>query len=560
MFCCILMVAALAFCGAYSLHHNGFSGYDGTGTSRYFVFQYLPQILASVITVWLLIIQSALHRIYPFVALASGRGTRNSGVLYDAKLFPTNHLIPNFSHLRHGGPWLATWSVTFWLALFTVPLQSCLFQTRYYADDKIWRWTTVQPIAWLLLALYVLLIFGLCALLLRFTRGETGLKWDPSSLADVMAIFHRSNILNDFERSEIETSIVHAPKDIRLGYWRNSRHGADTFYCIGDENAPMRRYSLERGKMRPVNDQPPLDLESQRPMKLGFDTFRGDIHNPDLRYRWTQWFLRDTFVVAWIVIAFVLLVAFLVVSFVNNAVKTGFLPQLPSPTTSQGFSPADFLYSFIPSLLGMTLFLVWQPIDTYFRALQPFASLTNRRGSSAEKSLLLDYMACLPFEITFKALINGHFRVAWISFVGLTSVALPILAGGVFTVQFTPSTQQVVTVASMPGYEALVVFVIIYVISLLAIFPTKKRYLPHDISTLGELVSFFYQSPLLAEAAFKEPRSKVDLVTKLLGTPLDEKTSSRYAFGIYMGQDGREHLGIDRIERPGYGEMLVDLR
>ena len=553
------MAVGLAFCGIYPHYHDGIYDYDGTGTRRYFVFEYLPQILASIIVLWLLTIQSALHRIYPFVALATGHGTVNSGVLYDAKLFSSNLLIPNLSYLTRGGPWLTLWSLTFWLAMFTVPLQSCLFQTRYFESQSIWRWTSSEPVAWLLFGLYILLILGLCALSLRFTLGETGLKWDPRSLADILSIFYRSNILNDFDHSEIETAVSRPPKDIKLGYWRHSRHGEETFYCIGDSNSPVRRYSLERGgKVRPVSDRSQLDLEAQKPESYAHDNFRNDIRNPRLRYRWTPWFLRDTFVVAWIVIATVLLIAFLVVSYVNQAAESGFLPQLPSPTSNDGFSPADFLYSFVPSFLGMILFLIWQPIDTYYRALQPFASLSDPRGSSAEKSLLLDYTACMPLQVTFRALLAGHLKVAWISFAGLMSITLPILAGGVFTAQWNAGAQQVRTAASMPGFTALTVFLIIYALSTLSLFPTKKRYLPHDISTLGELVSFFYQSHLLAEDAFKEPRSKIDLVTKLLASPLDEKMSTRFCFGIYYGADGKEHLGIDRKERPGYGEMLVD--
>ena len=553
------MMTALAFCGAYPIYHNGLSDYDGTGTRRYFVFQYLPQILAAFIVVWTLIINSTIHRIYPFVALASGRGRGNSGVLYDSKLFATNLLIPNLSYLTRGGPWLALWALAFWITtVFTIPLQSCLFQTRYFSEGQEWKWTTVQPVAWTLFGIYTLLALSLSALLLRFAIGETGLKWDPRSIADILAIFHRSNILNDFDRSEIEKNVSRPPKDIKLGYWRRSRHGSETFYCIGDENAPLRRYSLERGKMRPVDDQYQTDLEAQHYANLNHGNFRADIHNPALRYRWVPWFLKDSYVVAWAIIAIVLLVAFLVVSFVNNAVQNGFLPEVPAPTSMDGFSPADFLYSFVPSFIGTVLFLMWQTFDTYFRSLQPFASLVRTGGSSAEKSLLLDYNALLPLHATFRALFAGHLRVAWISFVGLWSIALPILAGGVFSARWVTSTQEVRTIASMPGYIALTVFLAIFAFSFLTLFPTKKRFLPHDISTLGELVSFFYQSPLLAEEAFKEPQSKIDLVTKLLGSPLDEKMSSRFAFGIYMGQDGREHLGIDRYERPGYGEMLVN--
>ncbi len=256
--------------------------------------------------------------------------------------------------------------------------------------------------------------------------------------------------------------------------------------------------------------------------------------------------------------AIVLMIAFVVVSFVNDAVRRGFVPMLPSPTTSQGFSPADFLYSFIPSFIGMMLFLLWQPIDMYFRALEPFAQLGgSTRGSPADESLLIDYTACLPVEVTFKALLAGHYKVAWISLISLVSAMLPVLSGGVFTAQYFIPTQEVRVAAAMSGYYALVVFVVIYSLSFLVIWPTKKRRLPHDIRTLGQILSFVYESYLLEDAAFWQPRSKIDLVTRLLGRLTGDSGSSRYAFGVYMGRDGREHLGIDRLHRPESGEMFI---
>lgn len=302
-----------------------------------------------------------------------------------------------------------------------------------------------------------------------------------------------------------------------------------------------------------------MDLEGQQPVKTAtLESLQTNIHSPNLRFRWVPWFLRDTFVVGWIVIAIVLMLAFVIVSFVNRAVERGFLPLLPAPTTFQGFSPANFLYSFVPSLIGMILFLLWQSIDHYFRALQPFANLSNTRGTTAEQSLLLDHNASLPIEISIKAALAGHYKVAWISFVSLLSATLPVLAGGVFTAQFFPSSQDVRIAASISAYEALVVFTVIYALSFLVIWPGRKRHLPHDIRTLGQLVSFFYQSPLLGDAAFKEPRSKIDLVTNLLRVPVGEKARPRYAFGVFFGRDGgREHLGIDRLQRPGSGEMIV---
>ena len=560
IFCCLLMIAALIYCAIWPDSHQGLFAYDGTGTSRYFVFQYLPQMLASIIVLWLLIIQSAIHRIFPFITLASGPEEHTPSVLHDSKLFTTNHLIPTLTYFQHREPVLGIVAVAFWLALFTVPLQSSLFQARYYPPGDVWRWTTVQPIAWTLFVLYLLLAVALLLLSLRFALYETGLKWDPVSLADIIVVFRQSNILADFETSEIDASALsrQRPKGLRLGYWKSARRDSETFYCIGDENMPIRRFSVERGKMQPAPSQTGWLPESQQPQKSStFDTLQSDIHEPAQRYRWTPWFLKDTFVVLWIIIAIVLLVAFLIVSFVNGGVRLGFLPLLPAPTTTQGFSPADFLYSFLPSFIGMLLFLLFQPIDQYFRALQPFASLIHSDGSPAERSLLLDYNACLPLEITVQAILSGHFKLAWISLVSLLSITLPILAGGVFTAQFNIPTQSVRMEASMPGYEALCVFIVLYALSFLVIWPTRKRHLPHDISTLGQLVSYFYQSPLLGDGSFRAPRSKVDLVTRLISTPIGETTLPRYVFGIYKGLDGREHLGIDRSERPVGGEKAV---
>ena len=567
------MIIALIFSNVWSSRHNGLWRYDAVGTSRFFLFEFLPQILASIIILWLLVIQNSAHRIFPFSALASGPSSQRSRALRSAALFPTNYMIPNFQCFKNGEPLLGVSYLFFWTALFTVPLQSSAFQTRLFRVDnqEVWMWTAVQPVVWTLVVLYALLVMALLLLLLSFARRGTGLKWDVTSLADILVLIHGSNSFTEFDGCETKVSTRGGflEKDYKLGYWCSSKRPKDVFHGIGEENAPIFRSSIDTNKAdtdsprRYLADSASMDLEAQRPREdTVLDSLREDIHSFTVRYRWVPWFLRDTFVVAWIVIAIILLIAFLVVSFVKNAVKMGFLPLLPAPTTSKGFSPADFLYSFIPSLIGMILFLLWQPIDMYFRALQPFASLGKTRGSTADHSLLLNYTACLPIEVTVRAALNGHLKVAWISFISLLSITLPILAGGIFTAQFFVARQEVRIAACMPAYYALTVFLIIYALSFFIIWPLRKRRLPHDIRTLADLISFFYQSPLLDDPAFREPLSKIDLVTRLLGTPLGEKATPRYAYGVYVGRDRREHLGIDRWQRPGSGisEMMVTTR
>ena len=571
LLCCLLMIILITFCNIWSLRNNGLLQYDGVATSQYFLFEFLPQILASIIVVWLLAIQVAIVRIYPFAVLASAQHDqyRSTRALHHAALFPSNFLIPNFSFFNHGEPLLGICFIIFWLSFFTVPLQSCLFQTRYYTLDtqNIWRWTSVQGVGWALFVIYISLYAALAIVLLRFRHRQTGHKWDVASLADVFTLVHRSNIISEFEGSELRSRMPENkfPKNYRLGYWRTSNQPNESFHGIGEPDAPANRHSAVHGKAKDkIHNEKDTqyadnDIESQQPWRQStVDSLQKDVHSSAIQRRWIPWFLKDTFVVAWIAIAIVLAIAFVVVSFVNGAVKRGFLPQLPTPASTGGFSPANFLYSFLPSLIGMISFLLWQPIDLYFRALQPFSNLSQPGGASAENSLLLEYSAYAPIKITIKALLARHWKVAYISFISLLSITLPILGGGVFTAQYFPRDNQVRSAASMPAYDALVFFVVVYALSFLAIWPGRKRHLPHDIRTLGQLISFVYQSSLLHGPTLKDPQTKTDLVTRLLGAEVGEKfVVPRYGFGVYCGMDGREHLGIDRLKRPGVGEMLI---
>ncbi|KAL8939292.1 MAG: hypothetical protein Q9211_002805 [Gyalolechia sp. 1 TL-2023] len=566
--CCVLMMAAVAVSTVWSSRHQGIWRYDDAGTSRYFVFQYLPQLLAVIIVIWLFVIVNSLYRILPFSMMHSERRAFTSDILHTAALFPSNYMIPHSWCFQHGEMIVGFCLNIFWLCLFTVPLQACLFQTRYFAadDERVWRWTVVQPIGWILFVFYLLLALALALLVFRLRRDSSGLRWDPRSLADILVLFQRSNVLSDLYGSEVRPGRSHTTllKKYTLRYWIAGKRSSEIFHGVEESQAPLRGFRHQRGpneKQATASDQhnPLFDLESQRPLKAStLDSLQKDVHNSRIRFRWLPWFLKDSFVVAWIVMALVLMLAFVIVSFVNDAVRRGFMPLLPSPTNSQGFSPSNFLYSFVPGFIGMVLFLLWQPIDMYFRALEPFAHLGgSTRGSPAEQSLLLDYTACLPVEITIKAALAGHYKVAWISFISLLSATLPVLGGGVFTAQYFIPTQEVRMAASMPGYYALAVFVVIYSLSFLVIWPRQKRRLPHDIRTLGQILSFVYESHLLHDSAFWQPRSKVDLVTRLLGSLTGDQGSSKYAFGVYMGRDGREHLGIDRLHRPESGEMFI---
>lgn len=585
LFLCLLMIAALIFNLIFVHGNHGLYDYDGNASPRYFVFKYLPQLLGLLLIVWLFVIEAAVYRALPYFCMAPGH--RNNAVLHGMRILPANFMLPDFTFFRVGERLLGIVFVMFWLISITIPLLSCLFQTQWITNDgpARFRWTVVRGVGWTLVALYILLSAGVSFCLIRFRSRNSSLLWDPCSIADLLCLFRRSNVVSDFEQAEVSPQPNESmpPKVLRLGFWTTSER-SDVFHGVGEEYAPIKRLSFPPNQQKEkLAAEPPYrdetrDVEAQR-LSYG-SAFARNVHSPFVRYRWVPWFLRDSAVLAWIIAAILLVIALLVVSFVNRAVQDGFNPLLPSLTNTAGFSPANFLYSFVPSLLGMILFLAWQPIDIYYRSVQPLSNLSRPTGAEAQHSLLLSYTAQTPFGVVVRATINGDYKLAYITFIGLLSLLIPVLAGGVFTARFYESESRVRMVASMPGYIALCVFVTIYALSFLVVWPTRKRYLPHNVNTIAGLMSWLYASPLLDDGMVQNVRTKSDLTQRLVGSSAsagltgdgttDEKSrfgrrnrtrsqgkAIRYAFGVYIGRDGREHLGIDRLQRPGSREMLV---
>ncbi|KAF2034402.1 hypothetical protein EK21DRAFT_97499 [Setomelanomma holmii] len=610
IFLCVLMLAGLIFSAVYSNRSGGIGlcDYGTFGDGRYFVFEYLPTLLGMVIFLWLIQIQTALQRIMPFVSMASNSFHRRSEAVF-LRLYPTQFLLPNTQHFRAGHRRIGVCYLVFWLFTWTIPLLASAFNVRYGLDRSIWRWVAVQGVIWTVVALYISLIIALVVLMLFLIRNETGLKWDPRSLADVIALLERSNIMADYNGSEtFENGDWHlvANRADRIGYWTTTKRPNDVFYGIGEEGGEIRRFSVEQGRIRekgPEREYPDTTRGDQNEFSI-----RMDIRSPGVRLRYLPWYLKDGPVIAWIVIAVILFVAFLVVSFVNSAVRFGFLPQVFARTNVGGFSASNFLYSFVPALIGQFLFLAILSLDYSLRVLQPYISLSSKGGATAETSLLVDYACRLPLSVTLSAMENKHFQTAVLSLVSLISISLPILAGGCFWTQYYDTESVVRVSADLPGYYALCFFLALYTLSLLALIPGRRRAaLPHRSNSLAEIISWVYQSPLLTDRAFARPQTKPDLVARLMGTTYMERTWSRslvnlvrpsrdnlradsptdpalgekkrarkerrelsgesadpwmirYGFGIHVGRDGLEHLGIDRVRRgnrSGPGRELV---
>ncbi|OJJ84331.1 DUF3433 domain-containing protein [Aspergillus glaucus CBS 516.65] len=539
--CCLLMIAGVSFCNVWSKKRQGLWDYDGQSGSRYFVFQFLPQILAAILVLWLFVVQVAVYRIMPFAIMASER--KLTRVLQNLPLLPRNYLLPDISHFLHGEPLIGFSLFTIWLAnFFAIPLLSCIFQVKWYAytidgqetAQGRFRWTSVQSIGWTIVSVYGLLTIGLTVLLIRFARAWSGLLWDPTSIADLIPMIQRSNIMHEFEGTETapDMSKVLEPRVLRLGYWKLSGKKDVLFYGIGEEDAPMHNHPPKNTghhhQQQQQQQQPkPTDLESNPPTPK----------TP----RWTPWFLRPIPLTIITILVAALYTAFLIASFLHSAIANGFPPRLHTLPSENGFSASNFVYSFVPALIGNIFFLAYQHVDLYFRAVQPYASFSSLSGAPTKHSILLSYPSDLPFIITPKALTNKHFKVAVISLVSTISLSIPILAGGIFTALYYPSDHSIRMTSLMSAFYALVAFCGVYVLSLAVMWPGRKRGLPHGVGTVGEVVSFLYRSSnsLLGDGD-GVVTCKEDLVRRVRSG--DGDVEARYGFGGFR---------VERVGREG---------
>ncbi|CAD6449015.1 8501884c-6e9f-4a89-b5c2-cf158ca7afb3 [Sclerotinia trifoliorum] len=547
---CLLMTAAIMFCAIYSNYHEGlYSWNTGVYGVRYFIFGFLPQILGACIFLYVQYLMAAITRIMPYTLMAMEDAEPRTNALF-LEAFPRHMLWP-----RWDGPMMIDiGALCLWLSVFTIPLQGCLFSV--ILADEHWKWTAVQGIAWTLVAIYISMCMGLVLIGAFFFHRTTGLLWDPRSLADLIALLPRSNSLRDYpgtetmkSKQEIRTKL--ADRSDRLGYWKTPSPTQGIFYSIGETGAPIRRYTLESGKAeRKISSESAThDLEENHPF----------LHDTATRFRSILWFLRDAFVVLWCVTAFFLLLALIIISFLpSTAIRHGFPPLVAAGPNGSGYSTANFLYSFIPSLIGMILYLLFQPLDMSLRKLQPWAELANPDGSPASKSLLLDYTAAHPIQSSITALRNGHFRVAWFSLTSFLFIILPILAGGIFF-PLTTTSNEVRMLPNLPSFYICLAFLIIYFLTLLLLLPNRRAmHLPHPVDCLAEIISFVHSSNILDDAAFSAPRSKTDLVTRLVSTSAYIKgEEARYVLGVGMGRGGKEGLGIERLGRRGGDQVMV---
>lgn len=552
---CLCMMAALIFCVEYSTRHSGLTPYPGSiYSAQYFLFRILPQLLGAVILVYAQSVFTTSIRMLPFVALADEDPRERYLALFQ-DMHVASLLLPQLV-----GPWqVKFFDVATWLAMFTVPLQSAAFTCVFTTGQ--WTWAPVQNVVWALVALYAVLVLATAVLMVYWFGRWTGLAWDIRSIGDLLPLLNRSNVMSSFGPQNLSYDGDEFKMDLRdrwfdrIGYWRAANTNAGgIWYSIGAVGVRGDDpYTL--GGIR-KDGSPKLSMDSE------------DAASPinwRMAYgRYLPFCLRTVPLLASTLVTGVLVVALLIVSFLPQTnIESGFRPLLAARPGNAAFSAANFLYSFVPSVIGMVFFMLFQSLDMALRRLQPWGDLVQLDGSPARKSLLADYACCLPLQASWRAARNGHWRLGLLSLMAQLFVFIPILAGGLFMALTTTTSGgdgnshrgsletagDVRMFPSMPVFGVLLAFLLLYVGCLALAIPRRGQYeLPRPVTSVAAIMSLCSAQELTQDAAFRSVRSRADLEGRLGVGGRDARDESKWFYGVVPGRD--EHrVSVRRMQR-----------
>lgn len=202
---------------------------ESTSISGWFTVRILPAVVGTVTNALFKATFTGLSRLTPYAKCARnwvhGRDQRQ-----EQKETVRNSLMGYYfpflsfrDQLRSGDALLNFGWVVFILCGNVLPLKSSFLNTSDYFDS-VWETWVAREYLYPLLSIYFLLVLFSLALLIRTWNWTTGLRWDPVSIADQMALFYHSDCLGDFKGLDAvdadEAARLSSEPVYRLGYWR----------------------------------------------------------------------------------------------------------------------------------------------------------------------------------------------------------------------------------------------------------------------------------------------------------------------------------------------------
>ncbi|KAF4963897.1 hypothetical protein FSARC_8150 [Fusarium sarcochroum] len=368
----------------------------------YFVIKILPTILGTITSIHMDAIAMALSRITSFI-LCADTSTRSDGGSAKKALFS--------SYL----PFFITTAVSF-VTSFIVALKASFLLTEYYKMAIVVTWAVET-----LIAIYgFLVIFLFCLLISLKWRAITGLRWDPVSIADQLALFRHSNFLEEFAGTcfGYTQRILHSmgKQKLRLGYWKRGPHYWHGFGIVNDR--------LQGEEVQTEN--PSSDVTEETRLHVNEISFR--------RYSSASATVRPWAVWPFTLFMLVLLAGTIVFIIMGSSSQPKYTFRLPF-----SLDVAVILISFVLTFFVGLCTNFFETLSDFIAETEPFVHLAEKDDPSktsfgnASETILLNYTSLsLPVAI-HTSFIKGHWKVLRTKVMGKVQHLFPIIVAGSFT-------------------------------------------------------------------------------------------------------------------------------
>jgi Protein of unknown function (DUF3433) len=348
------------------------------------------------------------------------------------------------------------------------------------------------------------------ASLLVSLRRKSGLLSDPKGIAGIASMATKSHILTDFEDMDTKSyAEIHSALRKRRYHLYKSSLWQGRFIT----NAERQRMEPKGNKLRRktgnmINklSENPLPVMLQRKASIPF-------------------------------LCYLVILCGVFPSFI-------FLPAVNKHIISA---------SWILTLFATVVKLLWTTLDISLRVVEPLYILSNR--NAPPKTLTLDYTAIVPGYLTFRAAMNKHYIVAFVSLGAILAEVLTVCVTslGVNGLKFLPGKggegdEQTDRQNSTDTFRSfwisfgVAMFIMLYLlfVGILVAVRRHRKFLPRQPGSISSVLALIYSSNMLQDFINTEYKNSQQMTTFLEGL---QKT---YGLGWFNAKrDNKDHCGVD---------------
>jgi len=226
------------------------------GIWSYFIIQIMPTLIGTVTSVLLESVVLNLFRITPYIACASSPGGSTAGKTIMRTFFPSpgfRTAVRSREDISNGNV-LLSFSFIMYAVGYTVLAFKSVLLTSTEPRSKASKVYSTYWAAWTLFVFYCLVDVHTIWVILYLRDRNTGLLWDPVSMADQLALFRGARFISKLEGSSIATpeSMRNHFKNepLQLGYWK---YGDTYWHGFGPKVELIKTNHVE-GTYLPIPD------------------------------------------------------------------------------------------------------------------------------------------------------------------------------------------------------------------------------------------------------------------------------------------------------------------